>query len=194
MPSDQNIRKSIRTQRKNLSPHQVDEASKIISEKIIHHPAFINAKKIAYYFPNENEVDPTLIISHARELKKELFLPVLSSENELHFYFINSNTEFKKNKFNIEEPVIDNQNSISPEKLDLILIPIVAFDVHNNRLGRGLGCYDRALKSLKNKHFETKPTLVGLAYEFQRINNITSKSHDISMDYIFTESDIYFSI
>ena len=90
MLSKSDIRKKIRDLRKKLSIDIVKNSSLNISEKIIQLPEFLNSKNIAYYFPHENEIDPSIIIQRARELHKSLYLPVLSQENTLLFYSINS--------------------------------------------------------------------------------------------------------
>ncbi|EKD77268.1 MAG: hypothetical protein ACD_42C00407G0002 [uncultured bacterium] len=185
------MRKKIRDYRKNLSLHQVQTISKKISDKIIQLPEFVNSKKIAGYISDENEIDLFYLISHTRECNKLLYLPVISANHQLDFYLIDSTTQFIKNKFGMDEPVVDHQQAILPEKLDLILIPLVAFDIHCNRLGRGAGYYDRTLAFAKNKSIPQRPTLIGAAYEFQKVDNIIPESWDVPMDYVVTEEQIY---
>lgn len=187
------IRQKMRAHRKHLSPAQVQIASQKIFEKIIQHPEFINAQRIAYYISHENEIDPSLIIQYARELKKQVYLPIISEKNELTFYLISSHTSFKINKFGIDEPIVKNQSPISPDQLELMFIPLVAFDVHGNRLGRGAGYYDRALQFAKNKLPDQKPILIGLAYEFQKVEKIIPESWDIKMDWVVTECVVQYS-
>lgn len=183
MLSKSDLRKTIRTQRKQLSSGVIASASQIISEKISQQPAFLKAKKIALYISHENEVDISVIINRARELNKTVYLPVISDKNELEFYLINSNTKYVKNKFGIDEPVIANQSPVSPAELDLMLIPLVAFDTKGNRLGRGAGYYDRALQCTKNN---SRPVLIGVAYAFQRVDQIIPEEWDVKMDYVIS--------
>lgn len=186
-----NIRKKIRAQRKTLSTNIIHSASHLLCEKIIHLPEFLQSQHIAYYISHENEIDSAEIIQHAKKLNKSLYLPIISAKNELDFYLINVDTQFTKNKFNISEPIINNQKPISPAQLNLILIPLVAFDKHCNRLGRGLGYYDQYLQFTKNTARDKRPVLIGLAYEFQKVEKIIPNSWDISMDFIVTEENIY---
>ena len=102
-------------------------------------------------------------------------------------------SKFIKNKFNISEPLIKNQKPVRPENLNLILAPLVAFDENCNRLGRGLGCYDLYLQFTKNTPQNKRPTLIGLAYEFQKVEKLIPKSWDVQMDFIVTEKNIYLS-
>lgn len=189
MLTKSDLRKKIRAQRSELSLDEVRFATKKISEKIIQHPLFLQAKKIACYIANDNEIELSDIINQSYQLKKEIYLPVMSDQNNMLFYEINAETKFKKNKFKIDEPIIDNQKPISPEALDLILIPLVAFDVHGNRLGRGAGYYDRALQSLRNQSHQKKTYLVGVAYAFQKIDCVPTESHDVPLDWVITEKN-----
>lgn len=191
MAVETDLRKKIRAKRKQLSANEVVTASSLILKKILRHPIFIRSKHVAYYVPDENEIDTSFIAHQAQQLKKLLYLPIFSKKNKLIFYFIDSNTQFKKNKLGILEPIILNQSPISLFELDLILIPLVAFDRHCNRLGRGIGCYDRTLEFSKQLSQNQRPTLMGLAYEFQKVDKIIRQEWDVEMDYIITENNNY---
>lgn len=177
-------RQSIRNRRKQLSSASVANASQKIADQIIVLPAFLNSTHIAYYFSDENEVDPTPIIVCARALNKKLYLPVLLEKDNLQFYHVNEHTEFQKNKFGIAEPIVSTLPT-PVEQFDMMLIPLVAFDVHCHRLGRGAGYYDRYLQAA------THPILIGLAYEFQKVETIIPESWDVPMHYVVTEQKIY---
>ena len=70
------------------------------------------------------------------------------------------------------------------DKIDLLILPGIAFDLHGNRIGYGKGYYDRFLYSRKAKH------IMGLAYEIQICNDIPTNQHDIPVDTIITEKRI----
>lgn len=78
--------------------------------------------------------------------------------------------------------------------LDLILMPLVAFDIQGNRLGMGGGYYDRTLEFLKIRRVWNKPFVTGIAYEFQKIDAIAFSSWDIPMNCIITDNNIYLPI
>ncbi|WP_308159728.1 5-formyltetrahydrofolate cyclo-ligase [Coxiella-like endosymbiont of Rhipicephalus sanguineus] len=79
---------------------------------------------------------------------------------------------------------------ISIADLDLIFLPLVVFDKRGNRLGRGAGYYDRALAPLKDRAFK-KPVLVGIAYNFQKINKIPIEKWDVPLNFVITEKTTY---
>jgi len=184
------IRSKLRLHRKQLSSDFVSHVSDAIAQEIIQFPDFLNSTHIAYYLADENEINPARIIDRARELKKSLYLPVFSAQNAIAFYPVDATTRFKKNKIGISEP-ISLEAPIDPKKLDLLLIPLVAFDVQCHRLGRGAGCYDRALQFTLHTPKESRPILIGLAYEFQKLDNIIPQAWDVLMDYVVTENGIY---
>ena len=71
---------------------------------------------------------------------------------------------------------------------DVMLVPLLAFDSQNNRLGYGKGFYDRYLsKFLKNKK---KTTTIGIAFSFQKYNKLPVLKSDIKLDYILTEKGL----
>lgn len=177
-------RAHFRALRKKLSAEMVSSASQKIAEQIIALPEYIASKHIAYYVSHENEIDPEFIIKRARELKKRLYLPIFS-DNHILFYGVNKKTQFQKNKWGIMEPIVHDK-PISPEQLDLILVPVVVFDSCCHRIGRGAGCYDRALQDTQH------PVLIGLAYEFQRVGRIVPEKWDVPMNCVITEKHTYY--
>jgi 5-formyltetrahydrofolate cyclo-ligase len=88
-----------------------------------------------------------------------------------------------KNGFGILEPRKEAEPA-DIRKIDLILVPGVAFDRLGNRLGHGKGFYDRFLESCNNAY------TIGIAYDFQVFNNIPCELHDKKMDAITTESGV----
>ena len=67
---------------------------------------------------------------------------------------------------------------------DILLVPLVAFDRYNYRLGYGGGYYDRYIKKISN----TKKILtIGLAFSFQKIDKIPINDYDEKLDFILTE-------
>ncbi|HCR95187.1 MAG TPA: 5-formyltetrahydrofolate cyclo-ligase, partial [Oceanicaulis sp.] len=69
-----------------------------------------------------------------------------------------------------------------------VLVPLVGFDLKGRRLGYGGGVYDRTLEALKA---QGPLTVVGLAYEAQRLNKVPAESHDVHMDWVVTEQGAY---
>ena len=95
------------------------------------------------------------------------------------------------NRFGISEPDTNQAKEIPIQSLDIILIPLVVFDQSCNRIGMGSGFYDKALSALDNS--KKKTYLIGLAYEFQKVDQIEPNKWDIPLDYVVTEKKVYHS-
>ena len=70
---------------------------------------------------------------------------------------------------------------IDAKKIDCVIVPGAAFDVHGKRLGLGGGYYDRFLKLAENAK------KISLAFDFQILENIPTEPHDLPVDFIITE-------
>jgi 5-formyltetrahydrofolate cyclo-ligase len=120
------LRQSLRDQRKKLSAEIVSAASASIAKKIMTLPEFLNSEHIAFYFSNENEIDPAQIVRHAEQHNKKIYFPVLDNQNLL-FYRVDQHTQYEKNQFGILEPIFDKKDLSPIEKIELFFIPLVAF-------------------------------------------------------------------
>ncbi len=95
------------------------------------------------------------------------------------------------NKFGILEPACKPKYWLKPRQMDLMLLPLVAFDEAGNRLGMGGGFYDRSLAHLKLRQHVRKPYLIGLAHECQKAGNVLVQSWDVPLNAIVTEKRVY---
>ncbi len=154
---------------------------------------FLASRRIACYLPNDGEIDTGRVIEHIRRLRKILYLPVLSplAHDRLWFAEAKPKTKLVPNRFGIPEPAVPARNLVRAQELDLILMPLVGFDDHGNRLGMGGGFYDRSLEFLRHRTRWRKPQVLGIAYDFQRINGLTPDPWDIPLQGVITERAIY---
>ena len=98
---------------------------------------------------------------------------------------------FIRNRYGIPEPDRPIRQRIRAASLDLIVAPLVAFDIYGNRLGMGGGFYDRTLAFLKRRGSWRKPVVVGVAYEFQKVQRLTAQPWDVPMHAIATDRALY---
>ncbi|MBT8134053.1 MAG: 5-formyltetrahydrofolate cyclo-ligase, partial [Gammaproteobacteria bacterium] len=146
------IRKLKRSQRQALSAEEQLQHSVAICDTLVKQKSYRNSRHIACYLANDGEIDPYLLIEHAWLAKKDIYLPVLSPiKDSLYFAPYDINSEFTLNRFNIAEPVCHPSDWIKASQLDLILLPLVAFDLAGNRVGMGGGFYDRTLAYLQHR-------------------------------------------
>ena len=171
------IRKKILILRQSLPEETVVDLSRKINNRLIQTDIFQEANCIALYYAIDNEVRSSDLINEWSAVKK-IVLPVIKGEN-IHFFSYTGKKNLKRGLYGITEPV--SGELVSPESIDLFVVPGVAFDYACNRLGRGKGYYDRYLTGIG------KP-VVGLCYDFQLIDNLPSEIHDIKMTMVVTES------
>lgn len=186
------LRQTLRTQRSQLNAaERIDYALKITSI-VFQQDFFSNSQHIACYWPFECEIATQFIISKLWGLNKQCYLPVIEhSSKELQFYQYQQDSELAANKYGIAEPIPEPGNHILPQQLDLVLLPIVAFDIQGHRLGTGGGYYDRTFKFLNIASRPLKPRLIGLGYEFQKVDALPAQAWDVTLDAIITEQHIY---
>ncbi len=186
------IRKLKRSQRQALSADEQQLHSVALCDTLIKLRSYRNSQHIACYLANDGEIDPYLLIEHAWFANKDIYLPVLSPiKDSLYFAPYDINSEFKLNRFNIAEPICHPSDWVKASQLDLILLPLVAFDLAGNRVGMGGGFYDRTLAYLQHRRHWRKPTLMGLAHEIQKVDNLDRQNWDIPLNGIITEEKYY---
>ena len=186
------IRQLKRDQRRTLSSATQKQHSQALCQNIVKQASYRNSQHIAFYIANDGEIDPSQLIEHARFLGKSVYLPVLSPlKNSLYFAPYEANSQLKLNRFNIPEPVCRPSLWKTAGQMDLLLLPLVAFDAHGNRLGMGGGFYDRTLAYLQHRTFWKKPVRAGLAHEIQKVEQLNTQSWDIPLNCIITEKQFY---
>jgi len=138
---------------------------------------------LSSYFPASYEVD-VLKIYETNFIKKKILYPKVKKNNDMNFYKWDKNSVLQINKFGILEP-IDTKKSIIP---DIMLVPLLAFDKFNNRLGYGKGYYDNYL----NKYLKIKKNIlrIGIAFSFQKYKKLPSHKNDVKLNYILTEKGL----
>ena len=155
--------------------------------------AFLDADHVGFYIAASGECDPALAAHCAHLMEKKLYLPVMEDglKGSLAFYPFPWGSELITNTFGIAEPNIANQQPITVKQLDCVLVPLVAFDENGHRLGRGAGCFDRYFSDIASLPKDQRPMLIGLAYEFQKIDPFIPDAWDVPLDCVVTEKQIY---
>lgn len=183
-----NIRQQMRHARNQLSPIQQKQASQAIQRSIKDENMLDEHQHIALYLAYDGELDPQCIIETLWELGKDCYLPIVKDESkQLGFILYEKDTPLSKNQYGIFQP--SEGENITAQALDLVFLPLVAFDEQGNRLGMGKGYYDQTFSFLK-QHAESKPFLIGLAHELQKVSEIPNQHWDIPLHAIITEKRI----
>ncbi len=182
-------RQAIKQQRAALSPEVIAADSQAIAFKVFTLPDYLQADNIACYVAHRGEVDAQYIWDNAWQQKKSVFLPVLDPNRANHLVFVSyqRGDTLIANRFGILEPDMTAHTLIDPKALDVMIMPLLAFDAQGNRLGMGAGFYDRTLAFMRERL--EKPKLIGLAYDFQQVDQILPEPWDIKLDCVITPSN-----
>lgn len=172
------IRQKTLLERLNHHLKQKEEKDKQIISRILRSRFYKISKNTLHFYPIKGEPDLTPLFA---EKDHQSILPRITKNNTLSLHFVKDhNQELIKGKYNIPEPRATSK-AVRHHKIDLIFVPGIAFSTNGHRIGFGKGYYDRLLK--KARHARK----VGIAYEFQLVNNIPAEKHDIPVDMIITE-------
>lgn len=151
------------------------------------HPIFQASQHIACYLPSDEEFDCIPLIEKIWQAEKNCYLPIITEENSLAFAHYRRNDVLSLNRYKILEPT--HPDRFPAQDLDLVIVPLVAFDGQGNRLGMGAGFYDRTF-SFRLNHSSKHPLLIGLGYQFQKVAEIKSDPWDVNLDGVLTEAEI----
>lgn len=175
------LRKLMLKKLKNQKEEGIFKKSLMIKERLFRLKVFKEAKTIMFYLALKSEVQTKLMIEEAIKLGKKVILPACDVRHKRIIPCLITSLEaknFKKGAHCIEEPACRKPVDIS--NIDLFVVPALAFDLKGNRLGRGLGYYDRFLAVLS----ENTPK-IGLAFKFQVVKNLSfCLPYDIRVDKI----------
>ena len=171
--------------RKGLSEEQLEVASLAIAQNAIK----LDIWEYQYYhlflqIPEKNEIDTSYILTILQGKDKNVIVPKISGPSKLINYLLTDSTVFKKNRWNIPEPV--DGISVPSNKIEVVFVPLLAFDQKGNRVGYGKGFYDNFLKECNADIVK-----VGLSL-FDAVEQITDLHEgDVPLDYCITPNKIY---
>lgn len=175
----ENLRKEILSVKKKYSQEELAYRSQEVLSVLEILGVFQEAKNIFIYHNLKDEVQ-TIDFIHKWENEKTFYLPVIEGEN-MFFREYSSASQIESSQLGIKIPT--GENFIAYKKVDLIIVPGIAFDRKKNRLGRGKGYYDRFLSQIS-------VVKVGICFDFQLFDRIPAGELDIKMDYVVSENDI----
>ena len=180
------LRSEYIAKRKALSDEQIEEQSLIIANKIVSLPIW--DKSYFHIF---------LPITEMREINTEFILHLLSGKDkeivisrsdfetrEMTHFLLTDNTKIQKNKYNIPEPV--NGLEVPVQMIDVVFVPLLAFDIFGNRVGYGKGFYDKFLLKCKPETIK-----IGLSF-FEAVDAVHDIfESDVKLDFCVTPQTLY---
>ena len=178
-PEKAALRKHLLEQRDSISFDLMEIHSSKIFSKLIKTKIISEAKSIGCYYSIGSEVQTHEIIKHFLSENKSVSLPKVS-QDYMSFRNIKDLSKLEKGEYDISEP---KDTAAIEQKHDVILVPCVGLDNDGNRIGYGLGFYD--------KYLEEKDVIkIALAYSKQIVKTIPASANDVKMDWIITERDV----
>ena len=189
-PAKAALRASRKQARAGLTAAQREALNRNIVEHLLTSGVYRSAQQIGTYSAHRAEVSLEALGGPARRDGRSLFLPVVDQPTKGHLRFgrWDKDTQLTPNRWGIPEPPVP---WVGVEALSALLVPLVAFDRHGNRIGMGGGYYDRTLAAaMASGNARQKPELIGVAYECQKVDPFTPDPWDIPLDWILTENGI----
>ena len=177
------IRKEILAKRNILSDKDINKKSDLIIKNLASY--IENVQNIMIFMDMKTEVKITKLL----ELypKKNFFISKITNSK---------NREMKINKYNKNELILhkfgyyesSSNDFYDEEILDVVIVPALAFDSKKNRIGFGGGYYDTFLEKVRKKN--NKVLFIGVCYDFQIIDSVPTEKHDVTLDFVVSESKI----
>ena len=183
----QEIREQAHTNRK--AQESKDDLSRVICDTFVALPEYVLAATVMYYVDVRTEVRTRQALPAALSHGKRIVVPYCV-DGELELFHLENMEEVAVGMYKILEPKAELRDAphkrVTPEELDLVMVPGVAFDRGGARMGHGFGYYDKLLE-----HARRDTPLIALAFECQLFPEIPTQPHDIFMDKIVTETTVY---
>ncbi len=173
------IRKEVIKKLKNHKEEERLKKSSKIAGKLFLLKEYLKAKTVLFYLSFDGEVDTLRMIKDAMKQGKKVAVPVIrrKAKELVPSLLEDFDTELNNGPYGVLHPREEYIRPIPLEKIDLVIVPGLAFDEAGNRLGRGMGYYDRFLRRLPKD-----TPVVGLAFAFQVIDDFPPlEPHDFSV-------------
>jgi 5-formyltetrahydrofolate cyclo-ligase len=185
------LKTAIRKQAHDNRRAQLDKDS--VSDRIVDRfmklGEYVSAKTVMFYVDVRDEVRTRQALPAALASGKRIVVPYCV-DGELELFWLEDMNELELGMYRILEPKTEmrsiEKKKLQPMDLDLIMVPGVAFDRNGGRTGHGKGYYDKLLQ-----HARLDAPLIALSFECQLFEKIPAESHDIYMDKVVTELDVY---
>ena len=174
--------------RLRLSPADRADRSRRIAARVVALDAFRRARTIALYSPLGAEVDPSEVGRAAVAAGIRLVFPRIDAGSRVLGFAACGMAELIPGPHRTLQPAA-SAPAVTPEAIDLVVVPGVAFDERCHRLGRGGGYYDATLAA-----FPATTLRVGLAFEPQIVREVPREAHDVPVDVVVTEARVLFRL
>ena len=171
--------------RAQLTSAQRFKSSTAICRALAEDPRVSSAKIVFAYASTPTEADCSPICAHLHSRGAAIAYPRCTAPGVMEARRPDSGDAFTPDIYGIPAPDPERSRLVSPEDIDLVLVPLTAFDDHCARVGMGGGFYDRFLPLCRNA------AAIGLAFSAQQAEGIDCAEHDVRLDAVFTEKAVF---
>lgn len=181
-PTDkQKLRRQLRARRQRVSENHRQVAAARAAIQVLELPGWRRATRVAGYLATDEEFDCSPLLLAAHSAGKQTFLPEMAPGTTLHFRKYSDGDSLREARYGIFQPM-QTAAAVPVAALDIMFLPLIAWNAHGVRLGMGAGYYDRALCR------EKPGLLVGLGYDCQEYDALPYDTWDVPLDYVLTGS------
>lgn len=175
------LRASIKQKRRALSIEYRQQASRKMQAELTRLPCYQAAEYIMLYMAMQDEVQLDELIAMVLKDGKKAVIPLVTGAGLMEAVELSDMADLVPDKYGIKTVSEEKRRLIAPDKIDLIIVPGVAFDKAGHRLGMGGGFYDRFMLRA------SRAVRAALAYDCQLLVSVPAQVHDLTVDYIITE-------
>ena len=183
------LRRTLRARRRAVPPADRKRAALRLALTVARAGWLKPGRRVGLYLPLAEEIDTHPLLALAQRRRCQVFVPRVTDYRRHRMRFMPLVGRLRKGRYGILEPRGGAGRSV--RSLDLLLMPLVGFDAHGNRIGMGKGYYDRALAYLDTRRSWRRPLLVGLAFECQRLPSLPVREHDVPLSFVVTEVNLH---
>lgn len=185
MTRKEELRESIREKLRALPAEEIAWKSYQLCNAILQQRVWQEARIVALFASLPTEPVVEFLWDSIRQNGKKACYPKVDGEH-LRLITVSDPTELVTSRWQLREPVMREPNLQSLEKIDVILVPGLAFSRNGERMGRGGGFYDRLLAKESLRAHK-----IGICFDMQVFRDLPLESHDVIMDQIATESGVF---
>lgn len=178
------LRREFRARRRAVAADEREHAAHAVAERLREAGLVKPRSRVAVYLPADGEIDPRPIAEYARARGAVVYAPVIASARFRRLAFAPLDAPaaaWRRNRHGLDEPGADPRLWRAPRQLDLVIVPLVAFDGRGGRLGMGGGYYDRAYAYLRHRTAWRRPRLLGLAFDVQEAAALPADGRDVGL-------------
>ena len=190
--ADRAARRRLRALRRSMPRAERAAAARAIAARLRRLGCARPGLRVAAYLAMPGEASLADFLAAASATGTRLWVPRIASRRRrtLEFVELAPGASLRRGAYGIAEPAGCGR-PVRIGNLDVVLVPLVAFDRAGHRLGMGAGYYDRALAARRDRgRAYRRPKLVGIAYACQEVDSIEPRAWDVALDAVVTEREL----